>query len=97
LRACRAADADTSIGPRAATDANDEPSPGAQTRCPTGYEEVSGPVRPGTSDRLDDSSAGPPADGAPRTRDGKTSSSTSFAASDRQRNTTNPRRCRNSQ
>jgi hypothetical protein len=69
LRACRAADADTSSGARAATGANDESSSVARTRCPTGYEEASGPMRPGTSDQQAGNSAGPPADGAPRARD----------------------------
>jgi len=71
LRACRAADADTSTGARAATGANDESSPAARKDCPTAHGEVSGPVRPGTSDRLGGSLAGPPADGAPRARDAK--------------------------
>src|SRR5665647_451271 len=71
LLACRAVDADTSTGPRAATDANDESSPASRKDCPTAHGEVSGPTRPGTSDRLGGSLAGPPADGAPRARDAR--------------------------
>ena len=70
-RACRATDADTSNAWRAATGANDESSPAARTRCPTGHAEASGPVRPGTSDRRGGSLAGPPADEAPRARDAR--------------------------
>ena len=71
LLACPAADADTSTVARAATDANDESSPDARTRCPTAHAEASGPMRQGTSDRPDDNTAGPPADGAPRARDAR--------------------------
>src|SRR5438876_336958 len=71
LRAFRVADADTSSGARAATGASDESSPAARTRCPTAHAEAPEPARPGTSDRLGGSLAGPPADGAPRARDAR--------------------------
>jgi hypothetical protein len=51
-QACPAADADTSNNVRAANDANDESSPAARTNCPIAHEEASGPMRPGTPDRL---------------------------------------------
>jgi hypothetical protein len=52
LRACRAVDADRSnVAPRG-RGASDGSSPAARTDCPTAHAEASGPVRPGTSDRL---------------------------------------------
>jgi hypothetical protein len=71
LRACRAADADTSTGARAATGANDEPSPASRTRCATAHGEASEPARPGTPDQPGGSSADPPAGEALRARDAK--------------------------
>ena len=71
LLACPAADEDTSTGARAATDANDESSPAARTRSPSGHEEAPGPTRPGTPDRPDGKTAGPSAGEAPRARDAR--------------------------